>query len=369
MAKVLTDQANYTNIANAIRSKNGKTDKYTPAQMPDAIKAITAGTTVDNTALAGLLDGSLKNLTVPDSVTSIRTKAFDGMSGLTLNINTTYNGITGQPWGATTPTINWLKATKAKVTITQTEHQTITVLDDTGKAFTDSFEAYVGATCKAKVVADSGYTAGTLNITPAPTSTVDDWGASPNDSSYTPFTVTGATTVTATAATESHLQVQPWTINRDNCNTDGAFGIQVGDGTIYPLYRFKPNDGTKNKGIFLITSETSFAAGGLNTDIAGFISGYQGNMTREAFNGPIKNYIYSCSMKLSLKSDSTVYVLYTSPINVDAYDNYGFALWRPSSASVATGKNIDDVANEIVTKFNAGEDVVMEFVNSGGGGQ
>lgn len=40
---VLTDRDNYTNIANAIRSKLGTTTKYTPAQMPGAIQGIVTG--------------------------------------------------------------------------------------------------------------------------------------------------------------------------------------------------------------------------------------------------------------------------------------------------------------------------------------
>ena len=40
MAKGLVEQENLTNIANAIRSKNGKTVKYTPAEMPEAIMDI-----------------------------------------------------------------------------------------------------------------------------------------------------------------------------------------------------------------------------------------------------------------------------------------------------------------------------------------
>ena len=40
MANKITNTDNYTNIANAIRSKNGSSDTYTPAQMPAAINNI-----------------------------------------------------------------------------------------------------------------------------------------------------------------------------------------------------------------------------------------------------------------------------------------------------------------------------------------
>lgn len=38
-----TNTTNYTNIAAAIREKNGATDQYTPAQMAAAIMAIQTG--------------------------------------------------------------------------------------------------------------------------------------------------------------------------------------------------------------------------------------------------------------------------------------------------------------------------------------
>lgn len=41
--KVLTDPQHYTNIANAIREKNGTSNTYTPANMADAILAIESG--------------------------------------------------------------------------------------------------------------------------------------------------------------------------------------------------------------------------------------------------------------------------------------------------------------------------------------
>ena len=37
MSLIITDSQNYTNIANAIRTKNGTNNTYTPANMPNAI--------------------------------------------------------------------------------------------------------------------------------------------------------------------------------------------------------------------------------------------------------------------------------------------------------------------------------------------
>ena len=44
MGRVMTDSQHYTDIANAIREKNGSSDTYFPSQMADAIKGISSGT-------------------------------------------------------------------------------------------------------------------------------------------------------------------------------------------------------------------------------------------------------------------------------------------------------------------------------------
>lgn len=43
MSKVTTESSNYTNIANAIRQKNGLTTKYKPSEMAEAIKILPVG--------------------------------------------------------------------------------------------------------------------------------------------------------------------------------------------------------------------------------------------------------------------------------------------------------------------------------------
>ena len=43
MAIVITNDKHYTNIANAIREKNGETTTYKPEEMAAAIEAITSG--------------------------------------------------------------------------------------------------------------------------------------------------------------------------------------------------------------------------------------------------------------------------------------------------------------------------------------
>ena len=47
MSKVYTDPDNYTNIANAIRYKNGSSDTYKPSEMPQAIRDIITDPTIE----------------------------------------------------------------------------------------------------------------------------------------------------------------------------------------------------------------------------------------------------------------------------------------------------------------------------------
>ena len=103
MAKVLVSESNLTNIANAIRSKNGSSNTYTPAQMGPAILAIPTG----------------------------------GGSSTLWNIN-----------------------------ITQSEHQTISVVTSFSKSGTSSYT--IGSsdtpTVVATVTPDTGYVAGAASV-------------------------------------------------------------------------------------------------------------------------------------------------------------------------------------------------------------
>lgn len=69
MARVLVNESNLQNIANAIRGKNGLSDTYTPSQMASAISAIPTGSSVtaeivtvtvdsDKTAVYSILTGN-----------------------------------------------------------------------------------------------------------------------------------------------------------------------------------------------------------------------------------------------------------------------------------------------------------------------
>ena len=61
MAKGLIEQESLTNIANAIRSKNGKTIEYTPAEMPAAIMDISG---LDGFPIGGI--AAYGGVTIPD---------------------------------------------------------------------------------------------------------------------------------------------------------------------------------------------------------------------------------------------------------------------------------------------------------------
>lgn len=80
MPNVLINDATMTEIANAIREKTGEKDLMYPADMPKKISGIQNGDGWD--AVSGIIQGSIKQLTIPDGVTSIRTRAFSNMYSL-----------------------------------------------------------------------------------------------------------------------------------------------------------------------------------------------------------------------------------------------------------------------------------------------
>ena len=80
MAKVLISDQYLTNIANAIRNKNGSQNTYTPAQMASAITAISGGSTP-----------VLQNKTItPSANQQIITadNGYDGLESVTINGDT-----------------------------------------------------------------------------------------------------------------------------------------------------------------------------------------------------------------------------------------------------------------------------------------
>ena len=70
MALIFTDDQNYSDIADAIRAKNGSQATYTPSQMADAIEAISGGGSgasnfVTGTFTTGSTDSTMAEITIP----------------------------------------------------------------------------------------------------------------------------------------------------------------------------------------------------------------------------------------------------------------------------------------------------------------
>lgn len=73
MARVLVNEENLTNIANAIREKNGETTTYKPSEMDEAISNIKTGdTTVEDGLITSTLSGDYSN----DRIKTIKTHCF-----------------------------------------------------------------------------------------------------------------------------------------------------------------------------------------------------------------------------------------------------------------------------------------------------
>ena len=75
----LTDKL--TAIANAIRAKNGTTEKMTLEQMSEEISEISGGS--GSSDIGKLIDGSITTLDIPNGTTKIRDYAFRGCTSLT----------------------------------------------------------------------------------------------------------------------------------------------------------------------------------------------------------------------------------------------------------------------------------------------
>ena len=325
MSKVIISENYLTDIANSIRNKNGaSTIKYTPKEMSPAIDALSMK---DDSQFIGLLDGSLTTLTIPDSVTSIRSNAFTNMSSLTtININQDYNGISGENWGATNATVNWLKGTKYPITITQSPNETITVTVD-GKSYTESFEYYKGATLTATAKGAPGYKAGAVS----PTST----------------TISGPVTFTVADATVS-VSSRKFTFNKND--NMGPWNLKLDDSTERELNGYD-------------LSNPLFDMNGFYMNIK-----YTDDITENDFTsgGTIRTFMYSHNMQLTRESDGYG-LLWSSPFYGFGGSGYGYFRWGYcSSCSPASGisdTNTGTIWNNLKTSYNNGENLVIEFID------
>lgn len=183
MSKAIITENYLSDIGDAIRSKNSTTTKYKPSEMADAINSLS---NTNNRDLIAMLDGSISSIEVPEEVTKIRSDAFrscnvlktvsipnsvktiadNAFSSTNINeirIDQDYNGVKNAPWGSSITSVNWLRGTKYSVTVTQSDHQSLTVETD-GLRHTDSFEYWKGAALSIKKKADMGYKSGKIVI-------------------------------------------------------------------------------------------------------------------------------------------------------------------------------------------------------------
>lgn len=80
MATIITDNKHYSDIAEAIRSKNGTETKYKPSEMPAAISAIeTGGGSLEDDVVTHSVSGEYSN----DRITTVGKYAFYECLGLT----------------------------------------------------------------------------------------------------------------------------------------------------------------------------------------------------------------------------------------------------------------------------------------------
>lgn len=170
MAKVLVSETYLTNIANAIRQKNGGSSQYTPAQMADAISAIQVGGSGSQWEV-NITQSANQTISVQSSISKTGTSSYvlgestDVPTVLaTVTPSTGYNaGTASVQRSGNTFSVSASAATLKTYTVTieQTSHQTITVTCN-GTPHTTSFTASHGSTWTATIVADEGYTAGSL---------------------------------------------------------------------------------------------------------------------------------------------------------------------------------------------------------------
>lgn len=73
MANVLVEEQTLTDIANAIREKNGTTDKMKPGVMAETIANLPSG---DNRDLIGVIDDTITKLDIPNNTTKIADYCF-----------------------------------------------------------------------------------------------------------------------------------------------------------------------------------------------------------------------------------------------------------------------------------------------------
>ena len=119
MATVLTNDANYTAIANAIRAKGGE-GTFTPAQMATAIANLPSGGASNKVLTSAIITGTSSRIDISNYVNDDN---FILLLGMKSGANTTvYDN-----WIITPPTISWNTSSQG---ITYTDHAGILLAND-----------------------------------------------------------------------------------------------------------------------------------------------------------------------------------------------------------------------------------------------
>lgn len=366
MSRAFINEQYLTDIANAIRTVEGGTSnakKYTPPQMADAISNIkTAGE--DNSKMISMLDGTITDIDVPSGTIKIRKEAFKNCNSLKtvsvpstvttiandaflntdidkIDIDKDYNGIVGAPWGSKITAINWIQGTKYPVTITQSNHQTITVETD-GLKYTDSFEYWKGATLNATVKAESGYDPGTL--------------------SQTTVTLSGPIAFTATEVTDWTGKPK-FTVN--NNNNKGPFYLKIGSDWYKLKYtNQKSEDSAVFDFIFMIIVI------GFSIDIDYCDATTDGSITTKAITkdsfasgGVFYNYFTTHKAKFTRNSDGHGMIMTFASTNIETNDTYRSVTLSISSDNTVT-IGTTDIINDFYTSYSNGEDFTLEFIEA-----
>ena len=158
MAIVATNNTNYTNIANAIRSKNGKSETYTPAEMAQAINELN---------VSGVINLQEKSVNPTESTQTVTAdSSYDGLSSVTVSAIQTETK-TAVSNGDVTPTSGkyLTKVTVAVPSDISNQNKEVTPTKSTQSITADSGYSGLGTVTVNPIPNDYIIPLGTLEIT------------------------------------------------------------------------------------------------------------------------------------------------------------------------------------------------------------
>ena len=158
MAIVATNNTNYTNIANAIRNKNGKSETYTPAEMAQAINELN---------VSGVINLQEKSVNPTESTQTVTAdSSYDGLSSVTVSAIQTETK-TAVSNGDVTPTSGkyLTKVTVAVPSDISNQNKEVTPTKSTQSITADSGYSGLGTVTVNPIPNDYIIPLGTLEIT------------------------------------------------------------------------------------------------------------------------------------------------------------------------------------------------------------